>query len=61
MKGVYMCSVGTMATPAASHSTTGCFIDREPDGVRTFKVHARLGEKDYNLVSSVLLKQFGKA
>ena len=49
MKGVYMYDVSTIATPAALHSTSGCFFDREPDVVRTFKVHARLGEKDCNL------------
>ena len=49
MRGVYIYGVSTIATAAASHSTIGCFFDREPDNVRTFKVYASFGKKNPTL------------
>ncbi len=37
------------STIAASDFTIGCFVDREPDFVRAFKVHAPFGEKNRKL------------
>lgn len=39
-----MYGVSTIVAAAASDSMIGCLFDREPDFVRTFKVHAPFGE-----------------